>query len=358
MKRHESDLLRVGVVGCGPISQNAHFESCRKAKNAELYAICDTAEDLLARMTTVHQPKKSYRQFDHMLADPQVDAVLIATADAFHVPLAKQALAAGKHVLVEKPLGVSIDQCQELQDAVAKSGLKLQVANMKRYDPGIAFAHRFIKEEMGGLLALKAWYCDSTYRYTMTDSLLPISVHSTQRQVPDDNPKETDRRRYYMLTHGSHLVDTARYLGGDIEAVQAQFVERYGAHCWFVAVRFVDGSVGHLDLTVAVRMDWHEGFHVYGEKGSVIGKTYLPWYLKSSDVECFSTATGEYRRVLGEDGHVYRRQVEGFADSVLRDTRPNPDVADGLAAMQIMAAINRSVQSGQWENVSSMEGVV
>src|SRR3989442_14162434 len=65
------------------------------------------------------------------------------------------------------------------------------------------------------------------------------------------------------------------------------------------------GSLGHLDLTIAVRMDWHEGFQVYGEYGSVIGKTYNPWYLRSSEVECFSVRDGQYHRVLGEDAHCY-----------------------------------------------------
>ena len=64
-------------------------------------------------------------------------------------------------------------------------------------------------------------------------------------------------------------------------------------------------------------MDWHEGFQIYGEHGSVLGKTYNPWFLKSSDVECFSARDGQYHRPLGEDAHVYRRQVEGFADTIL-----------------------------------------
>ena len=52
----EQRLLRVGVLGAGPISQAAHFEACRKAKNAELYAICEVAEDLLERMSAIHAP--------------------------------------------------------------------------------------------------------------------------------------------------------------------------------------------------------------------------------------------------------------------------------------------------------------
>ena len=70
MVRKERRLLRIGVLGCGPIAQFAHFDACRKARNAELYAICDAAEDLLARMAAVHQPRVMYQDYDAMLADP------------------------------------------------------------------------------------------------------------------------------------------------------------------------------------------------------------------------------------------------------------------------------------------------
>src|SRR5260370_27473614 len=110
--KKESRLLRIGVLGSGPIAQFAHFDACRKARNAELYAICDVAEDLLAKMAAVHEPRVTYRDFDQMLADPQVEAVLIAVADQYHVPLCQKAIAAGKHVLVEKPLGVSVEECE------------------------------------------------------------------------------------------------------------------------------------------------------------------------------------------------------------------------------------------------------
>src|SRR5260370_13700831 len=99
--KKEARLLRIGVLGCGPIAQLAHFDACRKARNAELYAICDVANDLRAKMAAVHEPRVTYGEFDAMLADPQVEAVIIAVADQYHVPLAVKALAAGKHVLVE-----------------------------------------------------------------------------------------------------------------------------------------------------------------------------------------------------------------------------------------------------------------
>ena len=354
----ESRLLRIGVLGCGPIAQFAHLEACRRARNAELYALCDLATELLERMAAVHQPRTTYRRFEDMLADPQVEAVIIATADQFHVPLCKQALAAGKHVLVEKPLGVDVEECEILRQQVAASPCLVQVGNMKRFDPGIAFARKFIREEIGQLLALKAWYCDSTYRYTMTDNLQPIPFTSAQAHKPEGDPK-VDKRRYFMLTHGSHLVDTARFLGGEIRAVRGRLVEKFGAYCWFVEVDFANGSLGHLDLTIAVRMEFHEGFQVYGECGSVLGKTYLPWFLRSSEVECFSVRDGQYHRPLGEDAHFYKLQVEGFADAVLHGVGSGgADVEDGLAALRALVAITRSVESGEWVQLAGvMEGI-
>ena len=65
----QSRLLRVGGLGAGPIAQAAHFDACRKTRNAELYAICDRAPDLLAAMAAVHHPQVTYTDYDAMLAD-------------------------------------------------------------------------------------------------------------------------------------------------------------------------------------------------------------------------------------------------------------------------------------------------
>jgi predicted dehydrogenase len=162
-----------------------------------------------------------------------------------------------------------------------------------------------------------------------------------------------------MLTHGSHLVDTARLLGGEIVAVQARLVERFSAYCWFVAVEFADGSVGHLDLIVAVRGDWEEGFQVYGEHGSVNGKVYLPWFHKSSVVECFSTHDRVYRRPLGEDAYTYKLQIEGFADTILKGApQMGATVDDGIAAMRAMVAVARSVEQGRVVRLDEVDGGV
>jgi predicted dehydrogenase len=354
----EERRLRIGILGCGPIAQAAHFDACRKARNADLYALCDRAPDLLASMAAIHQPAVTYTDYAAMLADPQLEAVIIATADYFHVPLTQQALAAGKAVLVEKPLGVTVEECEPLATQVQQSGLTLQVGNNKRFDPGVEFARHFIHTELGERMALKAWYCDSAYRYTMTDNLQPPLITSAQSVRPPRDPKG-DRRRYYLLTHGSHLVDTARLLGGELAAVQARLVERFGSYGWFITVEYADGSVGYLELVITVRGDWEEGFTVYGEHGSVRGKTFLPWFHKASEVECFSVKDGLYRRPLGADAYTYKRQIEGFAETVLHGApQQGASVADGVAALRALVAIARSVETGQRVRLDTVTGGV
>ncbi|HEY0213357.1 MAG TPA: Gfo/Idh/MocA family oxidoreductase [Paenirhodobacter sp.] len=350
--------LNVGILGCGPIAQFAHLQACDKARNARLYAICDAAPDLLSRIGEIWQPERAYADYDQMLADPQVDAIVVATSDAFHVPAAIRALEAGKHVLCEKPLGMTVEEGEALAQTVACTGKILQVGHMKRFDPALEAARDFVRDEMGQIIALKAWYCDSTHRYTNTDAIQPKPILSKQARKPQIDPK-ADKTQYYMLTHGSHLIDTARFLCGEITAVRARLSQRAGIWCWFVETEFANGALGHLDLTVAVRMDWHEGFQMYGENGSILAKTFNPWYFRSSEVQIFHEKDATARVPLGADGQFFRRQLEGFADTIL-DGAPmrGAGIEDGIASIRAMAAIAQSVRSGTRVVLADVRGAV
>lgn len=352
------NIVNIGVLGAGQISQAAHFDSVRRANNAKLYAICDVDEYLLNEMDAIYHPTKLYKDYDEMLADPNIDAVVIGIADNYHVPMTLKAVQAGKHVLVEKPLGMSIEEVEELGEVVKKSNVHVQVGNMKRFDEGIEAAKDFIDEEMGEIIQLKAWYCDNTYRYTTTDNVQPLIITGPNAKKPAGDPK-ADKRRYYMRGHGSHLFDTARYLGGNIVAVTAWLTEKYGSYSWSVIAEFESGYVGHLDLTLKVHMDWHEGFEVYGEHGSIQGKTFNPWFFKASEVEIFKEEDGTFHRPIAADGHFYRRQIEDFSRTVLTgEVGRGATVYDGIETMKIMQAVQKSVESGEKVYVADVTGAL
>ena len=358
MTSSESRQLKIGILGCGPIAQIAHFDACKKARNIELYAICDVSDELCNRMSIIWEPSQVYSDYDQMLSDANVDAVIVAVADQYHASLSVKALDAGKHVFVEKPLSINVEESEALRARVDLSGQVLQVGSNRRFDPGVRFAKEFVDQELGGRIGFKAWYYDSTERYTMTDNLQAVVFQSPQAQRPAGNPKE-DRRRYYILGHGSHLVDTARLLGGPIAAVRARLLERFNAWCWYVDVEFSDGSLGHLDLVIAIRGDFEEGFTIHGEHGSVKGLVYLPWFHKSSVVECYSAKERIFRRPLGEDAYTYKLQLEDFADVILHGKpQHGANIEDGVAAVRTMVAIAQSVESGQWVSIANVTGAV
>ena len=106
-------------------------------------------------------------------------------------------------------------------------------------------------------------------------------------------------------------------------------------------------------------MDWHEGFQLYGEHGSVIAKTFNPWLFRSSEVDIFRESTGGSSRILGADAHVYRRQLEGFADAILTGSPvAGADVMDGVASVRAMLAIAQSARSGQPVSLADVSGAI
>jgi predicted dehydrogenase len=124
-------------------------------------------------------------------------------------------------------------------------------------------------------------------------------------------------------------------------------------------VEFGNGAIGHLDMTIPVRGDFEEGFQIQGEWGSVKGQVFLPWYHKTSIVECFSTKDRQYRRPVGEDAYTYKLQLESFADSILHGAAQHgATVEDGTAAMRALVAIARSAETGAKVKLADVSGGV
>ena len=339
LPQKDSERLRLGMLGAGPIAQFGHLEAAAKSRNVDLFALCDVAEALLDSLRAFYRVATTYTDYEAMLADPKVEAVLIATSDAFHVPAARLALRAGKHVLVEKPLGVTSAECHELIDLAEQTGLVCQVGHMKRFDPGVRAARHFAQHDLGEMIAYKGWYCDSTLRYDQTDSVHPVHHVSANARKPNTDPK-ADLATYYLLAHGSHLIDTALFLNGPIRSLRARLVERSGMYNWFVDAQFQNGSNGHLDLTVAVRDDWREGFLLYGTAGTVEGKIYNPWYFKPAEVRCFRQNRSAYEQPLDNRAHFYQLQLESFADAILHGKpQTGTTLREGLAVVETLEAI-------------------
>lgn len=140
--------VKVGVIGCGMVAQVMHLPYLRELDDRfEIAALCDVAPALVAALQRDYDVPKTFTDYRAMLERADVDAVLVLTNH--HAPPAVAAARAGKHLLIEKPMVVNLEEADELIDAVRASGVRAMIGYMKRYDPGYIAGLRAIEPIKG-----------------------------------------------------------------------------------------------------------------------------------------------------------------------------------------------------------------
>src|SRR5688500_11241665 len=120
--------LKIGIIGSGGIAQSCHMKGyASMPDDVEMVAVCDISEETCQKAAGAYGVTKTYTDYRELLADPEVDAVSVATPNKHHLEPTVAALKAGKHVLCEKPLGMNADECRRMCAAARESGKILQV---------------------------------------------------------------------------------------------------------------------------------------------------------------------------------------------------------------------------------------
>ncbi len=131
-----SKQIKVGVVGCGYWGPNL-VRNFRSLPGCELKTMCDISPDRLEHLKGLYPEVKAEMNYQRMLGDASVEAVAVATSVKMHFPMAKAALQAGKHTLIEKPMAASAAQCEELIQIAQQNGLVLMVGHTFLYSPAV-----------------------------------------------------------------------------------------------------------------------------------------------------------------------------------------------------------------------------
>ncbi|MBV8416812.1 MAG: Gfo/Idh/MocA family oxidoreductase [Verrucomicrobia bacterium] len=367
--------LRIGLVGCGPIAQNAHLPAIEKARDIHLQAIADTDAALRESVSLRYHAESTYKHSDEIFADPKVDLVILAVSDRLHVPLAKDAVRAGKHVLVEKPLGVSTEECENLRLLVPPDRV-FAIGCNRRFLPGVRAAKAFASRSLS-IASYSAFYYDSTFRHGVTQpNLFPLEIANSGEVMKSAGTdwKSTNRLIYNLLTHSPHLLDLAGYLVGPIERVRAIHRERdisqsatesrIVSHVWHVDVTFVarrgeiEGASGHFELVLPRHGEFAEGFKLETNLGRALVEYPYVWFQREERVEIYDAAAKVLFRPDSQDANTFRLQLESLADAILHG-RPlvNANLEDGIAAVKAMVAIAHSARhGGDWVRVEDVEG--
>ena len=136
--------IHVAVIGLG--MGRYHLETLKKNLHAEVTAVCDIRRELAETTAKQYQVERVYTDTNELLANKAIDAVIVALPVYLHHPVTLAALAAGKHVLVEKPMAESTAKAQEMLEAAAKQGLVLTINHNQRFDPVTIFLKDYIAQ--------------------------------------------------------------------------------------------------------------------------------------------------------------------------------------------------------------------
>lgn len=332
--------VRVALVGCGRISGN-HFDAFRKIEGLELVGVCDIAEER-ARAAGEAQGVPSFTSYEKMLRGVECDAVVIATPSGLHPQQGVIAARAGKHVITEKPMAISLGAADELVQACDSAGVRLFVVKQNRLNPGIQLLKRALDKGRFGRIYL----ANTTVRWTR-----PQEYYD---QAPWRGTWEFDGGAF--MNQASHYVDLIQWLVGPVESVIAKtatLARRIEAEDTGVAVlRFRSGALGTIEVTMLAYPKNLEGsITILGEKGSVkIAGTAVnkveTWQFSDydDDDKLIETATTNPPNVYGFGHEAYYRNVL----KVLRgEAVPDTDGRAGRKSLELILGIYESAKTGR-----------
>ncbi len=326
--------VRVGVIGCGRIAQAAHLPAIAKADGVTLAGVCDASEQLATKVAA-RNGVPCYTAVERLL--PECDAVVVAVPDRAHHAVARAALQAGKHVLVEKPLAMDQSEAEELAHLAARYGLCLQVGAMKRHDPGVRYAAAVV-QRIGRIHTASFWYrVMGSLRPATEATLFPVLEVDEQVRHREGEHK-SDRGKYLLRTHGAHAFDTLRCLAGDVVSVSAQVAQQGRDYSWHTLARLASGGLAHVEITADARGEYSEGADIYGEFGHIALRSRFPFFRQPSDVDIFIEGAREHTRPTFADTDPFKRQMEAFAAAITCGRPITPDASDGIAAVRLIAA--------------------
>ncbi|GHO78338.1 oxidoreductase [Ktedonobacter sp. SOSP1-85] len=141
----------VGVIGLGGISNSVHLPGLKRCEQAEIIALCDDNAERLKRVAQEYHVSNTFTEYERLLQHPAVDAVVIATPTLLHAPIAHAAIAAGKHVLVEKQLGMTYAETVEMYEAAVAGGVRHMTAFTYRFVPAMRYLKHLVGQGLVGL---------------------------------------------------------------------------------------------------------------------------------------------------------------------------------------------------------------
>jgi predicted dehydrogenase len=347
-----SKQVGIGIIGTGKIA-NLHADAYKATGSARIVAVSDIHGALAEQKKVLYGAQKSYTKYEELLRDEQVDAVDICLPVNLHAQATVAAAEAGKHVLVEKPMALTLQECDEMISAARKHGVKLTIVHNQIFYPPHNEAKRLIDEEIGSPRML----------VTRLHSGSPMRGWRADPKIGGG----------WLMEAGVHRVYLSRYLMGEISKVFCEMGKTspnlLGEDIAVVSMNFVNGSHGCLSSNASGPYPlWDDRTEVLGSDGWVIVNGVEDQIIPGPPILFYKEgrwiAYTKARAHAGRKDNRYEVEADYpnlwpggdkliplFVESVINDTEPVLAGEEGRRIMQVVLACYESAKKGAAINV-------
>lgn len=320
-------MLQVGMIGCGSIAR-AHLRAWLTFPGkAAITAVSDVVEASAEAMARAAGGATVYTDYRRLVDDPKVEAVDICLPHHLHKDAIVAAARAGKNVICEKPLCLTLEEADEITNAIQESGVTMMCAHNQLFDPAVQKARELLKEGLLGPVFF-ARTCDCFYH---TQPLDQWGWRAESKTMGGGCLIDTGYHPTYLLLNliGDDPVEVSAVSGRyHIHSLQ-------GEDSALMIVKFGNGAMG--EVLTSWAWDWPDGawqFQVIGEKGQLFGRGRELLYKPLG----WQPARQELRPVDG-----FAAELEHFADSIANGTRPINTNREGTQVLRLILGAYRSL---------------
>lgn len=337
-------IVKWGIIAAGGIAKRRTLPAMDQVLNARIVAVMDTNEQAIHEIAKEYDIPYAYTDMDELLKNPEVEAVYVASPVCFHKEQAFAVLGAGKHLLLEKPLGMHAEEAKEILSYAQSVNCKAGVAMVMKHHPG----HKAIKEliadgALGQIVSCRAqlncWFPD---------------MEGNWRQ------KKATAGGGALMDMGIHCIDLLRYLTGDevewvfgdIGTKTFRYEVEDSSDC---LLHMKKGSVCYIDAHFNVPDEAAKGMlEIYGTKGSILAHGTIGQDGKGDIFinDCRDDQGYNSQQVRAENGfgvrveypweNIYANQIRDFSKAILEDGEVMTSMEHAFETIRITDALYRS----------------
>lgn len=325
--------VNFGVVGTGRIGKLHINNIMTRIQGAKVVALSDVMVDNAKAVAAEWGIPKVYADYKELIADSEIDAVLVCSSTDTHSIISYDAAKAGKHVFCEKPIDFDLDRIQRVIDAVKEAGVKFQVGFNRRFDRNFKRVSDVVKSGAIGdphiIMVTSRDPAPPPIEYVKVSGgiFLDMMIHDFDmvRYLSGSEVVE-------VFANGAVLVDPAIGEAGDIDTA-------------IVSLKFANGAIGVINNSRQAVYGYDQRVEVFGSKGCINADNETP------NLTTISTQEGVTREkplyfFLERYNDAFIEEMNCFINSILNDTPTAVDATDGIKPILIGMAAKKSLETG------------